>query len=198
MAETAARCLLMALGVVVPWLINLTNAGVVARSETVIMAVKLAMLMVVIAAGLPSVSIDRLASQGHASPLSVLAAGLLVFVAYEGFELIANASADARRPSKTLPRALALSVGLANGQLFTGVLAFSPGFDGTPDTRGKPRVFVSHGIADDVLPIDRCSRRIVSRLKRLGYAVTYREFDGPHLLPEPVAREAFAWMFDPT
>ena len=37
---------------------------------------------------------------------------MLIFVAYEGFELIANASADVRSPEKTLPRAFALSVGI--------------------------------------------------------------------------------------
>jgi amino acid transporter len=37
---------------------------------------------------------------------------MLIFVAYEGFELIANASADIRRPHTTLPRAFAVSVGL--------------------------------------------------------------------------------------
>jgi len=103
---------LISLAVIVPWLINLANAGLVARSESLIVAIKLAMLMVVIVAGLPSVSVDRLEPATWGSPLSVLAAGMLIFVAYEGFELIANTSADARRPAKTLPRALGLSVGL--------------------------------------------------------------------------------------
>jgi amino acid transporter len=103
---------LIAVGVIVPWIINLANAGLVARSESMIVAIKLAMLMVVIVAGLPNVSIGRLDASTWASPLSVLSAGMLIFVAYEGFELIANASADTRRPTKTLPRALGLSVGL--------------------------------------------------------------------------------------
>ncbi len=103
--------LLIAVGVVVPWIVNLANAGLVARSESAIVAVKLAMLMVVIAAGAPQVSVDRLDPSTWASPMSVLAAGMLIFVAYEGFELIANASADVVRPETTLPRALALAVG---------------------------------------------------------------------------------------
>ncbi len=103
--------LLIAVGVIVPWIINLANAGLVARSESAIVAVKLVMLMVVIAAGAPRVSVDRLDPSTWASPMSVLAAGMLIFVAYEGFELIANASADVVRPETTLPRALALAVG---------------------------------------------------------------------------------------
>ena len=85
----------------------------------------------------------------------------------------------------------ALGLGLANGDLFHDVLAFSPGFvpPGAP-RRGRPRVFVSHGDADDVLPIDRTSRRIVPALRDAGYDVTYREFAGPHTVPPEIAREA--------
>ena len=59
----------------------------------------------------------------------------------------------------------ALSLGLANGRLFTHVLAFSPGFIVRTRVRGRPRIFVSHGAADRVLPINQTSRRIVADLK---------------------------------
>lgn len=88
----------------------------------------------------------------------------------------------------------ALSLGLANGDLFEGVVAFSPGFAHTVTTRGKARVFISHGTDDHVLPIDKTSARIVPRLRREGYDVTYREFEGAHLVPPEVAREAVDWM----
>ena len=88
----------------------------------------------------------------------------------------------------------ALSLGLTNGDLFTHVMAFSPGFAAPADRRGKPPVFVSHGTRDRVLPIERCSRRIVPQLEREGYGVRYREFDGPHTVPETVAREALEWF----
>lgn len=104
---------LILIGVLIPWVINLANAGLVARSEGFIVAVKLAMLAVVIVAGVPSVSIARLApATTWPSFPSVLAAGMLIFVAYEGFELIANVSADIEEPSRNLPRAFAISVGL--------------------------------------------------------------------------------------
>jgi predicted esterase len=35
---------------------------------------------------------------------------------------------------------------------------------------------VTHGDHDAVLPIDRCSRRLVRRLREAGYGVIYREF----------------------
>lgn len=93
-----------------PWLVNLTNAGLVARTEGLIVGIKLVILGVVIAAGIPAVSSEALAPSSWPSPLAVVAAGMLIFVAYEGFELIANASADVKNPHRTLPRAFLISV----------------------------------------------------------------------------------------
>jgi phospholipase/carboxylesterase len=87
-----------------------------------------------------------------------------------------------------------LSLGLTNGDLFTHVIAFSPGFMAPASRRGKPPIFVSHGTHDRVLPIERCSRRIVPQLDRAGYQVRYREFDGSHTVPESIAREALRWF----
>ena len=88
----------------------------------------------------------------------------------------------------------ALSLGLVNGDLFRRVVAFSPGFivGGTP--QGKPRFFVSHGKADQILPIDQCSRVIVPQLQRRGYEVTFKEFDGGHQVPPDIALEALRWI----
>jgi phospholipase/carboxylesterase len=88
----------------------------------------------------------------------------------------------------------ALSLGLINGDLFGQVVGFSPGFivQGTP--HGRPRFFISHGTSDHILPIDRCSRRIVAELKEKGYSVTLREFNGDHEVPEEVAKEGFSMV----
>jgi phospholipase/carboxylesterase len=88
----------------------------------------------------------------------------------------------------------AISLGLINGDLFNHVVGFSPGFvvDGAP--QGKPRFFISHGTRDHTLPIDRCGRRIATDLKRRGYEVTFREFDGDHEIPADVAREGLRWL----
>lgn len=88
----------------------------------------------------------------------------------------------------------AVSPGLTNGALFTHVLAFSPGFAAPAETPDSPRFFVSHGTDDDVLPIDRCSRRLVPALRRAGYDVDYREFDGGHVVPPPMIEAALAWF----
>lgn len=87
-----------------------------------------------------------------------------------------------------------LALGLDNGDLFTHVLAFSPGFLAARRPQGRPRVFISHGQGDTVLAIDATSRRIVPRLKQAGYDVKYREFDGPHTVPHQIALDAFGWF----
>lgn len=88
----------------------------------------------------------------------------------------------------------ALSVGITNGDLFTHVIAFSPGFMAPAGHSGTPRLFISHGNWDKVLPIERCSRRIVPQLQRAGYDVLYREFNGIHTVPRPIAHEAIEWF----
>jgi phospholipase/carboxylesterase len=88
----------------------------------------------------------------------------------------------------------ALGLGLANGDLFGGVVAFSPGFVPPGGRTGTPRVFVSHGTGDEVLPVERTSRRIVPRLRDDGYDVVYAEFDGGHAVPPQIVRRAVAWL----
>jgi len=88
----------------------------------------------------------------------------------------------------------ALSVGLANGDLFRRIVAFSPGFIVDAPRQGTPKVFVSHGTADPILPIDQTSLIIVPTLRRRGYDVTFREFDGRHEVPPAIASEGLRWM----
>ena len=89
----------------------------------------------------------------------------------------------------------ALSLGLMNGDLFSHLVAFSPGFIITPAPRtGQPSIFVSHGTRDNVLGIDGTSRHFVPQLQKDGYSVTYREFNGPHTTPPAIARAAMEWL----
>jgi len=90
----------------------------------------------------------------------------------------------------------ALSVGLTNGDLFGRILALSPGFFDSAQERGKPAIYITHGTNDDILPIDRTSRRIVPMLRRAGFSVEYHEFDGRHEAPREICRPGFAWLID--
>jgi phospholipase/carboxylesterase len=87
----------------------------------------------------------------------------------------------------------ALSLGITYGDQFRRIVAMSPGVMQPMAARGKPKIFISHGTADAVMPIDATSRTIVPRLKRLGYDVTYREYEGRHTISPPIVREAFEW-----
>lgn len=53
------------------------------------------------------------------------------------------------------------ALALANGDLFSHVLVFSPGFLAPTGQAASPRIFVSHRTRDEWLPIYYCSRRIV-------------------------------------
>jgi len=88
----------------------------------------------------------------------------------------------------------ALALGRANGDRFTHLLAFSPGFLLPAARQGMPRIFVSHGVADEILPIASCSRKLVPALRRQGYDVRYREFEGRHEVPRPIVLESLAWF----
>jgi phospholipase/carboxylesterase len=87
----------------------------------------------------------------------------------------------------------ALSLGMINGDMFTKIVAFSPGFVVYGKANGRPRVFISHGTDDPILPIDHASRQIVPALRGRGYDVTYREFAGRHEVPPDIATEALTW-----
>ena len=88
----------------------------------------------------------------------------------------------------------ALSLGLTNGDLFKHVIAYSPGFAAPGDLLGSPRLFISHGTDDRVLPITRTSRRMVPMLERQGYDLEYRKFSGGHAVPPEIAREGLEWF----
>jgi len=89
----------------------------------------------------------------------------------------------------------ALALGRANGDFFTHLIAVAPGrLDSPAPPTGHPRIFVAHGIRDNVYNVVGSRHFIVPRLKRAGYDVTYLEFDGPHWVPIPVARQALKWL----
>jgi amino acid transporter len=92
-------------------LLNIVGAKAVGRAEEWIVGIKVTILLLFIAAGLWSVQLQRLAPANWADPVSLFAGGMIIFLAYEGFELIANTAQDVRNPHKTLPRAFYASVG---------------------------------------------------------------------------------------
>ncbi|MGH7617727.1 MAG: alpha/beta hydrolase, partial [Gemmatimonadaceae bacterium] len=88
----------------------------------------------------------------------------------------------------------ALSIGLENGDVFTHVVGHSAGFIIPGAAHGKPKVFLSHGRQDNILPIDQCGRRIAAQLRRGGYDLRFDEFDGGHQATPEMRERAMAWF----
>jgi len=102
--------ILISVAILLPMFINLISASFVSKSESIIVVTKVVLLILVIIAGFSYVEPERLSPANYASPLSILSAGMIIFVAYEGFELIANSADDIKNPQKNLPRAFYISV----------------------------------------------------------------------------------------
>ena len=91
--------------------INLGGAKLVANGEAVLVYFKVAVLVVFVIGGLTVVDTARVSPSAFPSIGTTVYAGALIFLGYEGFELIANASEDARDPQRTLPRAYLIAIG---------------------------------------------------------------------------------------
>ena len=86
-------------------LINYAGSSLVEKSESAFNVGKLAVLALFIVVGLFASGLDwhRLAPAEWASPSAIVASGMIGFLAYEGFELIANVSDNIVNPQRTLP-----------------------------------------------------------------------------------------------
>ena len=91
--------------------LNLAGARVVGRAEAALVYFKVTVLLLFCLGGLAFVDSARVAPSEFPSLGSIVFAGALIFLGYEGFELIANASEDARAPEQTLPRAYLIAIG---------------------------------------------------------------------------------------
>ncbi|MGR5299350.1 APC family permease [Vibrio mediterranei] len=101
---------LICFAILVPVAINLLNSDIVSKSETFIVIIKLLLLGIIVITSVTYVKPEPFSAKHYGDYFSILSAGMIVFVAYEGFELIANAAAEVKEPQKTLPRAFYLSV----------------------------------------------------------------------------------------
>ncbi len=102
--------ILISIAILLPAIINLISASFVSKSESVIVMIKIVLLVVIIVSGVSYVDTERLAPQHWGSSLSIVVAGMMIFVAYEGFELIANAAEEIKNPKRNLPLAFYISV----------------------------------------------------------------------------------------
>ena len=90
-----------------------------------------------------------------------------------------------------------IGLALNNRDLFTRIVANSPGFVTFHDKRAsgpKPSIFVSHGHQDQILAFEMAGQRVVQQLRSEGYSVQFREFEGGHGIPIDVASEAVKFI----
>jgi amino acid transporter len=90
--------------------LNLAGARAVGRAENGIVVIKLLILLLFLGVGMFSVRGGNLAPAAWAAPVQLVAGGMIIFLAYEGFELIANTAENVRNPRRTLPRAFYTAV----------------------------------------------------------------------------------------
>ena len=91
----------------------------------------------------------------------------------------------------------ALTLGLINGDLFGDILAFSPGFTTTREFVGQPRVYISHGTRDTILPFARTGQPLARQLEEARYDVRFDAFEGGRTDPPDKVRAATDWWLTP-
>ena len=101
--------------VILASIINYYSLKVVGKIESVAVFIKLIILLGFVGLGIyglfRSEHISQLNPANWEGPLQILAGGMVIFVAYEGFELIANAVSDMDNPDKNVKKAYFISVG---------------------------------------------------------------------------------------
>jgi amino acid transporter len=113
--QTVGRHLLTSLSIVGITGLNLLRAQVIGRAENWIVGLKIAILLVFVGVGVAGVKTSQIAPGSWSSPLQLIAGGMIIFLAYEGFELIANTAQDVKDVARTLPRAYYTAVGFVIG-----------------------------------------------------------------------------------
>lgn len=91
--------------------VNVLGAASVGRSELFTVAVNLVVLLLFSIWGCATADWNGLSTTGWAPASGVIFGGGMLFIAYEGFGLVANAAGDMPDPARILPKALYISVG---------------------------------------------------------------------------------------
>jgi amino acid transporter len=96
--------------VLVVTVVNALGARLMGEGETIVVAIKLAILVIFAATGLYFMKPANLSPDLWPGAQSILFGAGVLFIGYEGFGLITNAAGDMRDPKTMLPRALYVAV----------------------------------------------------------------------------------------
>ncbi len=102
--------ILITIWILIPMLLNMLNTKIVAWFESYIVWIKLSILILVIIFSFKYINTEHFNNIMTIKPSSIIIAWMIIFVAYEWFELIANASTEINNPYKNLPLAYYISV----------------------------------------------------------------------------------------
>ena len=95
--------------ILVALLINYYSVKIISNIESYAVFIKLVILILFVAIGgygmIGNANLSQLNISQWENPFQLLTGGMVIFVAYEGFELIANAAPDIDNPKKNIPRA---------------------------------------------------------------------------------------------
>ncbi len=94
--------------------VNLRSAKTSGHTEDLVVYAKILILAVFAIAGLQTVDVHRMQPLFDKGVASVFMAGALIFVAYEGFQLINNAVQETREPEKNIPRGIFGSIAITS------------------------------------------------------------------------------------
>ncbi len=100
--------------------INLEGVRATGRTEDLVVYTKVILLGLFVAAGMGTVSADRLTPVFEKGVGAPFVAGAMVFVAFEGFQLITNAVSQIRQPGRNIPRGIYGSI-LITSTIYVGV-----------------------------------------------------------------------------
>ncbi len=109
--QPADKHVLISVSVITIAGLNLLSAELIGKAESWLVGLKVAILVLFVGAGIYGVNTSQVAPGSWSPPLQLAAGGMIIFLAYEGFELIANTAHDVRDAAKTLPRAYYSVVG---------------------------------------------------------------------------------------
>jgi amino acid transporter len=91
--------------------LNMLNTKFIGEAEDWVVLLKLVILALFVGVAFSGIDPARLAPSTWTPPLHLIAGGMIIFLAYEGFELIANTAQDVRDAPRILPRAFYTAVG---------------------------------------------------------------------------------------
>jgi amino acid transporter len=104
--------------------VNLIGAKTSGRIELIIVGIKLTILVLFAVAGIFTVDASHLLPVFNQGLVAPIAASALIFVAYEGFELIPNAIDEMDNPQKNLKRGLLIAIAATMAiYIFVGMAA---------------------------------------------------------------------------